>query len=122
MVFRTCCCDRSYLSGSSPSVYPYLQPAMPAAVTRKKPVAAVKVGRGRSAAMKSQKKRKTRHVCLQKKHPPSYYTGFKYIIQVDESHLNKKKPGKLTKDSRPQKDQIWVASAVLQGYQEKFCF
>ena len=30
MVFRTCRCDRSYLSGSSSSIYPYLQLAMPA--------------------------------------------------------------------------------------------
>ena len=39
----------------------------------------------------------------------------KRIFIADESFLNKKKPGKLSKYGRPQKDQIWIWGAVLEN-------
>jgi hypothetical protein len=47
---------------------------------------------------------------------------FKWVVQVDEAHLNKHKPGKLVKSGRPQKDQVWVWGAVLQGRPDVFLF
>ena len=44
------------------------------------------------------------------------------ILQVDEAHLNKKKPGKLSKSGRPQKDQVWLWGAVIQNHPERFVF
>ena len=44
------------------------------------------------------------------------------IIQMDESYLNKKKPGKLSKVERPTRDQIWVWGAVVQGRPDLFFF
>ncbi|CAK0872033.1 unnamed protein product [Prorocentrum cordatum] len=39
----------------------------------------------------------------------------KRVLIADESFLNKRKPGKLNKCARPQKDQLWIWGAVLQG-------
>jgi hypothetical protein len=47
---------------------------------------------------------------------------FKWIVQVDEAHLNKKKPGKLVRSTRPQRDQVWVWGAMLQDRNDIFLF
>jgi hypothetical protein len=59
---------------------------------------------------------------LQKKLPKSFYKKFNLVLQIDESHLNKKKPGKLSKEGRPQKDQVWIWGAVVQGSSSQFHF
>ena len=46
----------------------------------------------------------------------------KLICEVDESFLNKRKPGKLSKLGRPKKDQIWIWGAVVQGRPDLFMF
>ena len=38
------------------------------------------------------------------------------ILIADETHLNKRKPSILAAHGRPQKDQIWLWGAVLQGH------
>ena len=44
------------------------------------------------------------------------------MIEVDESHLNKKKPGALTRSARPQKDQVWVWGATIPRKPDRFFF
>ena len=44
------------------------------------------------------------------------------ILQMDESFLNKSKPGKLTKAGRPKKDQLWIWGAVVQDRPDLFVF
>jgi hypothetical protein len=46
----------------------------------------------------------------------------KIIVQIDEAHLNKAKPGKLSRFSRPKPDQVWVWGATIQGHPELFFF
>ena len=47
---------------------------------------------------------------------------YKIVLQVDEAHLNKKKPGRLQRSARPQKDQVWVWGAMVQGRPDMFLF
>ena len=45
------------------------------------------------------------------------------VFIADETHLNKRKPSVLAKHSRPQRDQIWLWGAVLEGHvQTHFLF
>ncbi|CAE8637406.1 unnamed protein product [Polarella glacialis] len=47
---------------------------------------------------------------------------FKLVVQVDEAYLNKKKPGNLSKHGRPQRDQVWLWGAMVQGRSDLFHF
>ena len=38
------------------------------------------------------------------------------VFIADETHLNKRKPSVLSKHGRPQRDQIWLWGAVLEGH------
>ena len=59
---------------------------------------------------------------LSPKHTNAFYKKYKHLVQLDEAHLNKRKPGKLNKMARPQTDQIWVWGAVVQGMPNQFYF
>ena len=37
------------------------------------------------------------------------------MVQIDEAHLNRRKAGKLTRAARPERDQVWLWGACLQG-------
>ena len=66
-----------------------------------------------ASASRAPAPRKKPAACMKK--PSSARSSKKArIFVVDESHLNKHKPGKLSKQGRPQKDQIWIWGAVLQ--------
>ena len=51
----------------------------------------------------------------QKKTPnaTSFYKKYKYVVEVDESHLNKLRSGSLSKSCRAETDQVWVWGAKL---------
>ena len=49
-----------------------------------------------------------------KKHLKKNHRGRVFI--ADETHLNKRKPSILSKHGRPQRDQIWLWGAVLEGH------
>ena len=51
-----------------------------------------------------------------------FYSKFKYVIEADESHLNKSKPGSLTRTARVQNDQVWVWGATIPKMPERFLF
>ncbi|CAK0869782.1 unnamed protein product, partial [Prorocentrum cordatum] len=89
--------------------------------TNKKPKGAAAVrARGRRSPAKTKGKiaakaaaqRRKAGITLAKKADVS---KFKLVVQVDEAHLNKKKPGALQRAARPQKDQVWVRGAARQG-------
>ena len=44
------------------------------------------------------------------------YAGNARIFIADETHLNRKKPGALSRSGRPERDQIWLWGAVLHGH------
>lgn len=60
----------------------------------------------------------------QKKTPDamSFYKKYKYVVEVDESHLNKLRSGALTKSCRAETDQVWVWGATVPGRPERFIF
>ena len=43
-------------------------------------------------------------------------SGSSRIFIADETHLNKRKPNVLAQNGRPQRDQVWLWGAVLQGH------
>ena len=52
----------------------------------------------------------------------NFYKKYKYVIEIDESHLNKAKAGALSKSSRVQADQVWVWGATIPNHPERFLF
>ena len=46
----------------------------------------------------------------------------KIVVQMDESFLNKSKPGALSKAARPKKDQVRVQGFVVSGHPEYFFY
>ncbi|CAK0897981.1 unnamed protein product [Prorocentrum cordatum] len=48
--------------------------------------------------------------------------NYKIVAQVDEAHLNKRKPGRLARAARPQKDQVWAWGATVQGRPDVWLF
>ena len=67
-----------------------------------------------ASASKTRDPRKKPAACM-KKPSSAISSNNARIFVVDESHLNKHKPGKLSKQGRPQKDQVWIWGAALQG-------
>lgn len=92
----------------------------------------IKQKRGRSQTRKKpsgrramQKRPAAKAVGAPRKKPAAPQGKFKrrpkkIIVQMDESYLNKKKAGKLTKRGRPQHDQVWIWGAIVQGYSTKY--
>lgn len=74
---------------------------------KQKAMKAMKAGRARV------KQRKTRN-------PKAFYKQFKLVIEMDESLLNKNKPGALMTAARPQKDQVWVWGATVPKMPTRF--
>eukprot|EP00959_Pyramimonas_sp_CCMP1952_P318988 6674156-Pyramimonas_sp.AAC.1 len=64
------------------------------------------------AVAKAAAPRRNAGVGLRKK---SEIKNYKIVVQVDEAHLNKRKPGRLARAARPQKDQAWARGATVQG-------
>ena len=48
----------------------------------------------------------------------NFYKKYKYVIEIDESHLNKCKPGALTRTA----DQVWVWGATIPRMPDRFFF
>jgi hypothetical protein len=88
--------------------------------------------KGRSAAAKQEAAKKQKPKTATKamkavpvpvkpdKHNQTFYKRYKYVIQLDEAHLNKRKPGKIARCARPVLDQVWVWGATLQGRPDVF--
>jgi len=53
---------------------------------------------------------------------PNFYKNYKYVIEVDESHLNQAKPGALTRTGRTQSDHVWVWGATVPRMPQRFLF
>ena len=64
------------------------------------------------------------HPRSQKKVPDamSFYKKYKYVVGVDESHLNKLRSGALSKSSRAGPDQVWVWGATVPRRPDRFLF
>ena len=56
------------------------------------------------------------------KSPMNFYKKYKYVVEIDESHLNKQRSGALTKSARIQPDQVWVWEATVPGQPDRFVF
>ena len=54
--------------------------------------------------------------------PMNFYKKYKYVIEIDESHLNKSKPGALTRTGRVQADPVWVWGATIPRMPGRFLF
>lgn len=52
----------------------------------------------------------------------SFYKKYKYVVEVDESHLNKLRSGALSKSSRAGPDQVWVWGATVPRRPDRFLF
>ena len=85
---------------------------------RQKSLASMRGKKGRSAKEKADQ---WKHALCPKR-TNTFYKKFKYVVQLDEAHLNKKKAGKLSKMSRPQRDQVWVWGAVVQDKPDQFYY
>ncbi|CAK0843836.1 unnamed protein product [Prorocentrum cordatum] len=71
------------------------------------------------AVAKAAAPRRNAGVGLRKK---SEIKNYKIVVQVDEAHLNKRKPGRLARAARPQKDQVRVWGATVQGRPDVWLF
>ncbi|CAK0800059.1 unnamed protein product [Prorocentrum cordatum] len=71
------------------------------------------------AVAKAAAVRRNAGVGLRKK---SEIKNYKIVVQVDEAHLNKRKPGRLVRAARPQKDQVWAWGATAQGRPDVWLF
>lgn len=60
----------------------------------------------------------------QSKTPDSarFFSRYKYVIEVGESHLNKAKAGDLTCPGRIQNDQVWVWGDTIPKQPDRFVF
>ena len=56
------------------------------------------------------------------KNPMNFYKKYKYVVEIDESHLNKQRSGALAKSARIQPDQVWVWGATVPGQPDRFVF
>ena len=95
----------------------------------KKPAAAMqkvrKAGLKRPAASQGMLKRPAAFNARRQAARPNagnFYKKYHYVIEVDESHLNKSKPGALTRTGRVQTDQVWVWGATLPRQPHMFFF
>jgi len=52
----------------------------------------------------------------------SFYKKYKYVVEDDESHLNKLRSGALSKSSRAGPDQVWVWGATVPRRPDRFLF
>ena len=97
---------------------PFKKPAA-AKTAKKKPAASKK------KVMKHILKRPAKFSAMKQRatsNPTTFYSKYKYVIEVDESHLNKSKPGALTRTGRVKPDQVWVWGATIPKMPDRFLF
>ena len=79
----------------------------------------------RPAAARSILKRPAKFAAMKQRatrNSTNFYSKYKYVIEIDESHLNQSKPGALTRSGRVQADQVWVWGAAIPRMPDRFLF
>ena len=81
-----------------------------------------KAAKGKGVLKKPANKKFVAHTQKATQNATNFYKKYKYVIEIDESHLNKAKAGALSKSSRVQADQVWVWGATIPNHPERFLF